>query len=71
MQLDLEIILGCFPALSDEQVVAVMDEWAKETYPDTPLGHTKAEADLMQMLRWESMSPQQREEEAERLHKGR
>jgi len=53
--------------LSDSQVNSVMDVWTKREYIDNWNGHEKAIADLMSLLRWESLSPMQREEEKQRM----
>jgi len=65
------ITLECFPTLTAEQTQKVVAVWAQNEYPDTWDGHQQAQADLLSMCRWESMSAQQRDDESERLRKGR
>ena len=60
------VIIQSFPHLSDEQIKTVTDEWAKNDYVDNWDGEQKAIKDLIRVLRWESMSEEQRAEEKQR-----
>ena len=64
-----EFTLGLFD-LTPEQTNKVLSEWAENTYEDTIRGYDMAQAKLMQLCRWESMSTEQREREAQRLREG-
>ena len=65
------ITLECFPSLTEEQTKKVLEQWATGDYEDTWHGHQKAQADLMKLCRWESMSAQQQQDENLRLRKGK
>jgi hypothetical protein len=60
-------IIDCFTTLTDEQVESVTKVWSKNEYNNSPSGEDEAISDLMRMLRYESLSEEQRREEDDRL----
>ena len=58
-----EVVLGCFPSLSEEQIDGIIGEWSQDEYEDTWEGHTRALAQLQRLARWETLSVTQRETE--------
>ena len=63
-----ELTLGLFPNLTEEQKDEVLTLWGQNEYADDWHGHQTAQADLLRMCRYESMSVAQREQE--RVRKG-
>ena len=68
IEMQTAMTLECFPALTGSQKSKILDEWSQNEYADDWTGHTKAQADLLTMCRYESLSVEQREQDAARLH---
>jgi hypothetical protein len=61
-----ELTLECFPDLPKDRSDRVIGEWIKGEYDDNWHGHQRAQADLLKMLRYESMSEEQRIQDKQR-----
>ena len=53
--------------LEQDQIDTIIEIWSKREYEDGWTGHETAIADLMELLKWESLPPNMREEEKQRM----
>jgi hypothetical protein len=58
--------IECFPTLTEAEQNEVLSEWGQNTYEDNWHGYQQAQADLIHMCRWKSMSSEQRSAENQR-----
>jgi len=61
------MIIDLFPTLELDVVHEVTEEWSKNEYPDTWHGEQRAINDLIAMLKYASLSDEQKAQEKDRI----